>query len=108
MDRHELAAIEDANRVEQLMRLNERPRPVWHAVVIAVDQHEAVFADVPFQLEQNTEGLGGPRLQFALLDGKGSRDNPLRGAEQTNVGDGIKLGPRLSVQIVEVTKRADQ
>lgn len=90
------------------MHLDDPPRPVGHAVVVAADRDEAVVADAPFQLEQGVEGHSGQRLQVGLLGGEGLHDDPLRGAVQADVGDGIEPDPELSVQIAEVLERAGQ
>ncbi|GAB6843684.1 hypothetical protein HNR00_001210 [Methylorubrum rhodinum] len=66
------------------------------------------MADAPLQLEHGIEGYGRQRLQLGLLGGEGLRDDPLRGAVQSDVGDGVEPGPQLGVQIVEVAERARQ
>ena len=80
MDRDEPAFIENADLIGELMHLDDTPRPVGNAVVVAADRDQAVMADPAFQLEQGVEGEGRKGLQLGLLGSEGFRDNPLGGA----------------------------
>lgn len=104
MARHEPPAIEDADRVGQLMHLDDAPGPVGNAVIVAADRDEAIVADATLQLEQGVEGQSRQGLQLRPVGGEGFRDDPLRGAVQADVGDGVEPAPKLAVEVVEVAE----
>ena len=104
MARDEPATIEDADRVGQLMHLDDAPGPIRYAVIVATDRDEAIVADAPLQREQSVEGQSRQGLQLGPLGGEGFRDDPLRGAVQADVGDGIEPAPKLAVEVVEVAE----
>ena len=104
----EAAAIEDADHVGKLMNLDDAPRPIWHAVVVAADRDEAFMADAAFELEQRIEGHGGQRLQVELFRSEGLRDDLLRRGMQTDIGDVAEPVLQLRVQIVEIPEGARQ
>lgn len=105
---HQAAAVENADRVRQLMHLDDAPGPVGHAVIVAADRNEPVVTDAPLQLEQRVEGRRWQGLQLGSFGRVSLRDDPLRGAMQADVGDAIEPDPQLRVQVVEVAEGARQ
>ena len=98
--------IEDADLVGELVDLDDTPRPVGNAVVVAADRDQPVMADAALELEQRVEGEGRQGLQFGLLGGEGFRDDPLGGAVQPDIGDRRKPVVELGVEIVEIAEGA--
>jgi hypothetical protein len=104
MHRHQLALIEDADLVGELMDLDDAPGAIGNAVVVAADRHESVMADPPFELEQGIEGKGRQGLQLRLLGRKSLRNDPLRRAVQAGIGDRVEPVAQLGIEVVEVAK----
>ena len=102
------ALIENADLVGELMHLDDAPRAIGNAVVVAADRDEPVMADPALELEQGIEGQGRQGLQLRLLGGKGLRDDPLGRAVQTDIGDRVEPVAELGVEIVEIAEAAGQ
>ena len=98
--------IEDADLVGELVHLDDTPRPVGNAVVVAADRDQPVMADAAFELEQRVEGEGRQGLQLELLGSKGLRDDALGGAVQPDIGDRRKPVLELGIEIVEIAEGA--
>src|SRR6516225_10667061 len=64
MDGDDLALIENADYIGQLLYLDDAARTVRDAVIIATDRHEPVVADTPLELEQRVERPRRQRLQL--------------------------------------------
>ena len=70
-------ASADAALVRQLMDLDDAPRAVGDAVVVAADRYEAIMADTAFQLQESVERRCRQRLQLGLLSGERLGDHLL-------------------------------
>ncbi|MGY4183071.1 hypothetical protein ACVIHH_008362 [Bradyrhizobium sp. USDA 4518] len=80
MDGDDFALIENADYIVQLLHLDNAPRTVWYAVIVAADRYEPVVADTALEFEQRVERPRWQRLQLGSLGGKRLRDDFLRGA----------------------------
>ena len=108
VDGDESSLIEDAQLVRQLVDLDDAPRAVGHAIVIAADRDEAVMADTALELQQGIEGECRQRLELSPLGSKGFGDDPLGGAVQPDIGHRVKPIAQLSIEIVEVAEGTGQ
>ena len=67
---NDIAQVDDADQVWQLLDLDDTTGAIGYAVVVAPDRDEAVVADAALQLEHGIEAMLGQRLQLRLLGGK--------------------------------------
>ena len=67
---NDIAQVEDADQVGQLLDLDHTAGAIGYAVIVAPDGDEAVVADAALQLEHGIEAMLGQRLQLGLLGGK--------------------------------------
>ena len=84
------AEIEDADQIGKLLDLDNPAGAIRHAVIVAADRDEAVVADAPLQLEHRIEAMLGQCLQLGLLGRERLGDDPLGGAMDADIGDGIE------------------
>ena len=106
MDGDDLALIENADYIGQLLYLDDAARTVRDAVIIATDRHEPVVADTPLELEQCVKRPRRQRLQLGPLGGKRLGDDFLRGAVHPHIGDSREPIIELAVKIVEIAEAA--
>ena len=102
----DVAEIKDADQIGKLLDFDDPTGAVGHAVIVAADRDKAIVADAAFQLEHGVEAMFGQPLQFGLLGRERRGDDPLGGAVDTNVGDGIEPVDELSVEVLEVAEAA--
>ena len=103
-----IAEVEDADQIWQLLDLDDTAGAIGHAVVVAADGDEAVVADAALELEHGIEAMLGQRLQLGLLGGERLGDDALRRAMNTDVGDGVEPIGQLSIEVVEVAEAASK
>jgi hypothetical protein len=80
MDSDDLALIENADYIGQLLHLDNAASTVRDAVIVAADRQQPVVADTPLELEQRVERPCRQRLQLGPLGGKCLSDDFLGGA----------------------------
>src|SRR6201993_4762422 len=97
---NDIAQIDDADQVGQLLDLDHTAGAIGYAVVVAPDGDEAVVADAALQLEHGIEAMFGQRLQLGLLGGERLGDDALRRAMGADVGDGVEPIGQLSIEVV--------
>jgi len=59
----DVAQIQDADQVGQLLDLDHPAGPVGHAVIVAADRNEAVMADAPLELQHGIDWHAAERLE---------------------------------------------
>ena len=104
----DVAEVEDADQVGQLLDLDDTAGAIGHAVVVAADGDEAIVADAALELEHGIEAMLGQRLQLRLLGGERLGDDALGRAMDADVGDGVEPIGELSVEIVEIAEAASE
>jgi hypothetical protein len=100
----DVAEIKDTDQVGELLDVDNPAGAVRHAVIIAADSIKAIVADAPFQLEHRIEAMLGQHLQLGLLGRESLGDDPLGGAVNADIGDGIKPVGELGVEVFEITE----
>jgi len=98
------AQIEDTDQIRELLDLDDPAGAVGHAVIVTADRDEAVVADAPFQLEHGLEAMLRQRLQLGLLGRKSLADDPLGGAVNADVGNGIEPVDELDVEVFKIAE----
>src|SRR5918994_3680026 len=101
-----IAEIEDADQIGQLLHLDDTTGAVWHTVIVAADRDEAVVAHAAFELQHGVEAMLRQRLQLWLLGIECLGDDALGRAVDPDVGDGVEPVDQLAIQIVEIAKAA--
>lgn len=91
------AEAEDPDQIGQLLNLDQPPRSIGHAVIVAADRDQPVMANAAFKLEDGVEAVSRQGLQFELLGGKGLRDHLLGRAMDAGVGDCVEPVDELRV-----------
>src|ERR1700761_2974746 len=105
---NDIAQVDDADQVWQLLDLDDTTGAVGYAVVVAPDGDEAVVADAAFQLEDGIEAMLGQCLQLGLFGGECLGDDALRRAMGADVGDGVEPIGQLSIEIVKIAEAASE
>jgi hypothetical protein len=85
----DIAVIEDADQIGELLDLDNPAGAIGHTVIVAADGDKAIVADAPFQLEHGIEAMLGQRLQLGLLGRERLGDDALGGAVNADIGDGM-------------------
>ena len=105
---NDVAQVEDADQVWQLLDLDHTAGAIGYAVVVAADGDEAVVADAALQLEDGIEAMLGQCLQLGLLRGERLGDDALRRAMGADVSDGVEPIGELSLEVVEIAEAASE
>src|SRR5580704_18024111 len=100
------AEVEDADQIRELLDLDNPAGAIRDAVKVAADRDKAVVADAPLQLEHCVKAMLGQCLQLGLLGRKRHGNNPLGGAMNADIGDGVEPVDELNVKVIEVAKAA--
>src|SRR5580698_3260179 len=100
------AEVEDADQIRELLDLDNPAGAIRDAVKVAADRDKAVVADAPLQLEHCVKAMLGQCLQLGLLGRKRLGNNPLGGAMNADIGDGVEPVDELNVKVIEVAKAA--
>jgi hypothetical protein len=105
---NDIAQVEDADQVGQLLDLDHTAGAIGYAVIVASNGDEAVVADAALQLEDGIEAMFGQCLQLGLLGGERLGDDALCRTMGADVGNGVEPIGQLSIEVVEVAEAASE